>query len=198
MMRPPTLPTPACIALIIVGVVVLLATGIALLVLSGRFQADAHRLTVPDTVELEVEPDAAIIVLRELAGSHITVNRPLRDLPDDLAIVVTDAATGEPIETEPSTWWSRQSVIGLERHRRGIVAFRSPDHGRVQIDVRGTFPSEQVLAVSPSFHTFSDRWVVPMSAAAGIGALLVIGGLIASIIRVARAPGPGPGLSDQF
>lgn len=197
-MRLPTPPIPVCVALIIMGVVALLATSIALLHLSGRFQADAHRLTVPDAVELEVEPDAAIIMLRELAGSHITVNRPLQDLPDDLAIVVTDATTGEPIETEPSTWWSRQSIIGLERHRRGIVAFRSPPHGRIRIDVRGGFAHEQVFAISPSFHTFSDRWVVPMSTAAGVGGLLVIVGLVGCVIRVARAPGPGPSLGDQL
>lgn len=197
-MRLPTPPTPVCIVLIIAGVVVLLATSIAFLQLSGRFQADAHRVTVPDAVELTVEPDTPIFILRELAGSHVTANRPLVDLPDDLTIAVTDAATGEPIETEATNWWSRQRVIGLERHRRAIVAFRSPDHGRVRIDVRGGFVHDQIFAISPSFHTFTDRWVVPMSTASGVGGLLVVIGLIGCVIRVASAPGPGPGLGDQL
>ena len=197
-MRAVTPPIAVCIALVITGLLLLSATSMAFLQLSGRFHADAARVSVPASVELEVEPDAAILVMRELAGSHVTMNRPLADLPDDLAITVTDATTGEPIETEPSTWWSRQRVIGLERHRRGVVAFRAPDHGRVRIDVRGGFAHEQVFAVSPSFHTFSDRWVVPMTTAAGVGGLLVVVGLVGCVIRVARAPGPGPTLGDQL
>lgn len=189
-------PLPVSITIVLVGAVVLLATGIAMLQLSGRFHADAQRMTVPDAIDLEVEPNATIIIQRELAGPHITANRPLEPLPSGVEITVTDAQTGTPIQTEPNTWWTRQRFFGLERHRRGIVAFTAPAHGRVRIDVRGDFIHDQVFAVAPSFQTFSNRYAVPLSASAGVGALLVVLGLAACVVRVGRLPDPSVGMPD--
>lgn len=189
-------PLPVSITIVAIGLLLLGATGIAGMALSGRFHARAQRLTVPDAFDFEVEPGATIVIMRELAGPHITANRPLEPLPDDLAIAVTDTRTAQPIAAQTYDWWTRQQFFGLERNRRGIVAFRAPEHGRVWIDVRGTFAHDQVLAIGPTFNTFADRYRTAFFVGAGLGGVLVVIGLSAGVLRVARAPGLTPGLPD--
>lgn len=185
-MRPPPLPVGIAIALL--GLAVLAWFGIYTLVLIGRFHSSAVNVTVPDTVEVQLPPNVVAIISREIEGPHVTINRPLIDRPADLELIVTDAETGEPIETTESGHWVRQNIFGLTRHRRGMRAFTTPDHGRVRLTVRGTFPHEQVFAVGPSQQHFQNQHGAVLGYGFIAGSVVALLGVACCILRVAQAP----------
>lgn len=177
-------PIPVSAAAVAIGVVIAIASIGILLELSGRFFNSGAGITVPDTVTLTLDPNQRHAILRELAGAHITANRPLLDPPPDLAINITDARTGEPIPTQPSQWWYRQSIFGHTRHRTGLVQFTTPDHGQVTISVTGDFAHEQPYRITPTFDAFEQTYF-PLLAASTAGGLIALAGLIGILCRVA-------------
>ena len=108
------------IGLVILGLISLGITGLGAMILQGEFHNLAVNITVPTeaTIAIEVEPDETYTIARELAGPHITLNRPILIPPPDLTITITDAATNQPITTNPDNWRVAQNFFGLKRERR--------------------------------------------------------------------------------
>ncbi len=179
MPRPPRTPPSFALgsALLAAGLVLLLITGIATMQLGGTFALRGQRITVPATVALELDPGEVILVMRELAGPHITANNPLEDPPQDLQITAADTDTGAPLATASSDRWMRMQFFGLERHRRALVQFTSPDHGRTTLTVAGSFGHPQVLYVGPGPAMFERLYARPLQIAAGVATLLTLGGI---------------------
>lgn len=170
-------------ALLAAGLVLLLLTGIATMQLGGTFALRGQRITIPATVALELDPGEVILVMRELAGPHITANNPLEDPPQDLQIFVTDTDTGAPLTTVSNDRWMRMHFFGLERHRRALVQFTSPDHGRTTLTVSGSFNHPQVLYVGPGPAMFERLYALPLQIAAGLATLLILAALTLLIWR---------------
>lgn len=175
--------------LAVVGVVIGAGFLVGFLVRLGSFYGRAVLVTVPDTVEVAMPPGVEVRVCREVAGTHATVNRPLAELPGDLSVSVWDAETGAPIAAEPSRAWMRQHLMGMERHRAGVVSFVSPAHGRARVSVGGSFAHEEVFSVgaAPDWYMRREgRWLLGL---AGVGAALAMAGLGMGVWRAARASG---------
>ncbi|MCC5822442.1 MAG: hypothetical protein LAT64_06885 [Phycisphaerales bacterium] len=187
-LKPP--PLAVGIVLIIIGLIAAVVLSIAALQLVGDHHARAVNITVPDTVTIELDPDIPHAIDRELAGPHITANRPLLDPPDDLEIRVFDADTGDPIETTPWNWWSSQQFFGLTRERQALARFDAPAHGRVRIEITGDFAHEQVFAVSPTYERYQKRYQTPLQILIAGAILIFLAGLACCIARIAAAAPP--------
>lgn len=180
------------IGMVILGLISLGITGLAGLVLQGAFHNLAANITAPTEapIAIEVEPGETYAVSRELAGPHITVNRPILIPPPDLAITITDAVTNQPIATTPDDWWLAQNFFGLKRQRRSIATFVAPDHRpettRVFVDIRGSFDHDQVYAVGPTAALFKKRHRVQLLIGVFASAFCVLFGMGACIYRLSR------------
>ena len=177
-------PIPVSAAAVAIGLVVTLAGLIALLELSGRFLNTGAGITAPGSITVTLDPDQRHAVMRERAGAHITNNRPLLDKPADLTITVTDARTGDPIPTEPNSWWYQQNIFGHSRLRTGIAQFTTPDHGEVTIAIDGSFAYEQPYRITPTFDAFARRYGTPLAILIAAGGLTTLAGLVAILLRV--------------
>jgi hypothetical protein len=173
------------ILLLAVGLIAGLSLGVAALSIVGNFHIRGQRITVPAEVTLELDPAERIVVMRERAGPHVTVNNPLEDPPEDLAITVHDANDGATIPTEPNRWWMRQRLFGLERHRTGLVEFLTPAHGRVRVTVTGSFNHPQVYYVGPHVEAFQRTYATPLSIGAALAAILALAGVALIVWRAA-------------
>ena len=187
MPKPP--PYPVALALVFLGVLLGTATLLTSAVLVGNFHRQAALITAPGEVEVPVDPDTETVLWRELDGTHITLNRPLLDLPPDLAVTVTDAATGEPVPTRPHDWRIKHEIFGAGRERRAIIAFDAPASGRVLVDVRGSFAHEQSLSVGPSIAVFKARGnQAIIYSGAAVATVLFLTGAALAMWRATRTP----------
>jgi len=180
------------IGMVILGLISLFITGLAALVLQGAFHNLAVNITVPTEapITIEVEPGETYTIARELAGPHLTVNRPILIPPPDLTITITDAVSNQPIATTPDDWWMAQNFFGLKRERRSIASFVAPDHGpettRVLVDIRGTFDHDQVYAVGPSAAVYKKRYQVQLLIGVFASGFCILFGMGACIYRLSR------------
>ena len=180
------------IGLVILGLISLGITGLGAMILQGEFHNLAVNITVPTeaTIAIEVEPDETYTIARELAGPHITLNRPILIPPPDLTITITDAATNQPITTNPDNWRVAQKFFGLERERRSIATFSTPDHRpektRVLVDIRGSFDHDQVYAVGPAPVDFNKRHGLELLIGVFASGLAILFGMGACIYRLSR------------
>ena len=185
--------TLIAILLVLVGIGAMIATATGMWWSWSNFMASGVGITVPDSVEIDlVDSGTETVVWRELAGTHITTNRPEIEPPTDLVIEVIDRQTGEAIPTERQDWYVRQRLMpGFDRSRRAICSFPTPAHGQITLTVTGSFPHDQVFRVAPSIQEFAP--VLMASFQFGIiGGFLVmllgIAGLITSALRSEKAP----------
>lgn len=185
--------TLIAILLVFVGIVVMIVTGAGMWWSWSKFMAAGVGITVPDSVEIDlVDAGAETVIWRELAGTHITTNRPEIEPPTDLIVEVIDRQTGEAIPTEKHNWYVRQRLMpGFERSRRAVCSFPTPAHGQIAVSVTGSFPHDQVFRVAPSIQEFAP--VLMASFQFGIigGFVVMLVGiamLIASALRSERAP----------
>jgi hypothetical protein len=180
------------IGMVILGLISLFVTGLAALVLQGAFHNLAANITVPTQapIAIEVEPGETYTIARELAGPHITINRPILIPPPDLTITITDAVTNQPIATTPDDWWLAQNFFGLKRERRSIATFVAPDHRpektRVLVDIRGTFDHDQVYAVGPSAALYKKRYQIQLLIGVFASGFCILFGMGACIYRLSR------------
>ena len=183
--------TLLALGLILLGVVVFLGTAVGGLWTWTNFMASGIGITVPCTVEIDLkETGKDMVVWRELAGTHITSNRPLNDPPADLDIEIVDRQTNEPIETHPHQWRVQQTVMpGFERKRQAICLFTPPAHGQITLSVAGTFPHDQVYRVAPSIVKRAQS-MLPVFQFGLIGGLLIflvgVGMLVVKAVRQER------------
>lgn len=185
-MRPRALiSAPAGLAAIIVAVVVLIADGIALSTTYGRFINSGPRVTVPATVTLELEPGLDYVIYHEVTGSHVTVNRPLADLPGTMTVTLADAATNDPIEATDADWFMQLAWFGLRDRRDAVREFVSPPSGRITLEVAGVEP-EQVFYVGPRHTVYAARTWPWIAGVALLAMFLLIGGTAALLIDLAR------------
>lgn len=185
-LRPP--PLPVGIAVVTLALLGAGGTALSAAALFGGFHAKAALITAPGSAEVPAEPGAETLVWRELVGTHVTANRPLAPLPADLAITVTDAATGQPVPTRPYDWYLTQQLFGMGRERRSVVAFDAPASGRVLVDLRGSFPHELPFSVGSSIATFQSRVGLPIRAGFIAAGVLLLTGLTLCIWRAATPP----------
>lgn len=180
--------TIIAIVMIVLGLIVIVASGAGMWWSWTNIMAAGHGVTVPASVDLDVDPTSEQAVWRELAGSHITVNQPLLGPPDDLAVSITDRRTGEAIETRTLEWRVRQQVMpGFERNRRAVVAFDPPAHGEISLVVTGSFEHEQVYRVSPSVRAWATTALPAIQIGAGAGLLLLLIGIALLIAKALRS-----------
>lgn len=180
--------TILALGMIALGLIALLASGVGLWWTWNTIMAAGHGVTVPAAVDLDVDPANEQAVWRELAGPHITVNRPLLGPPDDLDISVIDRRTGEAIETRTLEWRVRQRVMpGFERSRRAVAAFDPPEHGEISLVVTGSFEHPQVYRVSPSVRAWAANVIPVIQIGAGAGLLLLLGGIGVLIAKALRS-----------
>ncbi len=174
----------------VLGILIAAGTVVAFVVSWNQEMASGFGISVPATVALDLGEDAGEhAVWRELEGTHATVNRPVLDLPDDIAITITDRRTGDTIRlTDFGGWRVRQQIMpGFVRNRRGVVYFDPPEHGEIRVSIEGTFDYTQPYRVSPSIRLWAK--VANPTGAAGllIGALLMLAGIAIVIARLLRA-----------
>ena len=185
--------TLIALGLILLGAAVCLGTVIGGWWTWTHFMASGTAITVPCTIDLDLEqPDQNMVLWRELAGSHITANRPLAEPPADQIIEIIDRESGQAIETKEHSWRVRQKVTpGFERDRRAVCVFTPPAHGKITLNVTGSFPHEQVYRVAPSIAERANA-ILPYWQVGLIGGLLIflsgVGLLIYKAVRQERAP----------
>ncbi len=179
--------------LILLGAIVCLGTVIGGLWTWTNFMASGVGITVPCTIDIDLdETRQDMVVWRELAGTHITSNRPLIETPTDQLIEITDRQTGEMIQTKPHQWSVQQTVMpGFERKRRAICLFTPPAHGQIALTVSGSFPHEQVYRVAPNIANRAQA-ILPFFQFGVIGGLVIfligVAMLIIKAVRQERAP----------
>ncbi len=180
------------ILLVVLGLVLAAVIGIRTLVLTGNFLNQAVLITVPteEPVIITTIPAEAFAIMREAAGPHITINRPLLDPPQDLTITITDSA-GNPVEATPYEWWTAQQFFGLRRERFTMARF-TPTTDPVRVSITGTFAHEQVYSIGPTWALFEQRHGLTIRIGFIIATLLVISGLVLCIIHIARTTTPDP------
>lgn len=185
--------TLIALGLILLGAVVCLGTIIGGWWTWTNFMASGTAITVPCTIDIDLDQtDQNTVLWRELAGSHITANRPLVEPPSDQVIEIVDRESGQAIETTPHTWRVRQIIMpGFERDRRAICVFAPPAHGKITLRVAGSFAHEQVYRVAPSIAERANA-IFPYWQVGLIGGLLIflsgVGLLIYKAVRQERAP----------
>lgn len=185
--------TLIALGLILLGAAISVGTAIGGWVTWSKFMASGVGITVPCSIDLDLGQDAEdTVVWRELAGTHITTNRPLVEPPPDLVIEIIDRRTGKHIETEPHTWRVRQIVMpGFERSRRAICVFPPPSHGEITLNIEGSFQHEQVYRLSPSIVDRATTILPFWQFGLGGGLILFLAGvglLVFHAIRQERAP----------
>ncbi|GAB5496344.1 MAG: hypothetical protein Phyf2KO_14240 [Phycisphaerales bacterium] len=170
--------TVVAVIMIAIGLIVIIASGGGMWWSWTKIMAAGHGVTVPASIEIDVDPTREQAVWRELAGPHITENRPLLDPPEDIIIIITDRRNAEPIETRQLDWKVRQKVMpGFERSRRAILAFDPPEHGEITIAVSGSFDHDQVYRVAPSVRAWVATVLPATQYGAGAGLLLMFLGI---------------------
>jgi hypothetical protein len=183
------------IGCLILGMVSLGITGIASLSLAGDFHTMAANITVPTDapVAIEVVAGASYLISREMAGPHVSVNRPLLALPPDLTITITDASTNDTLPTAPSSWQSAQRFFGLERERSSFRSFTTPasntDHprkSRILVDIRGTFEHDQVYAIGPAWTLFQKQHQIQLMIGWFSAIFLLLFGMGVCLYRLSR------------
>lgn len=176
------------IVAIALGAVVSVVTYGAMVVSLHAIMDAGTGVTVPAELDLDLEPGEEYVVWREMIGTHITVNRPLEEPPEDLEIRIIDRETGRPVETRPMNWRVTQSVFGFGRHRRSLVAFDPPEHGRISLRVSGSFGADQVYRIAPSISHWYGL-VRPLSQIGyGSGALLMLVGVAMLLSLALKEP----------
>ena len=184
--------TLIALGLILIGAVVCLGTVIGGWWTWTNFMASGIGVTVPCTIVIDLdETDQDMVIWRELAGTHITTNRPLIEPPQDQVIEVIDRQSGETIETRSHSWLVQQTVMpGFERKRRAICVFTPPVHGRITLKVSGSFPHDQVYRVAPSIAERANA-ILPYWQFGLIGGLVLfmagVGLLVVKALRQERA-----------
>jgi len=175
------------LASIVLGIVVVVGSGGGMWWSWTQFMSAGYGITVPTTISLDVAPGDEMVVWRELAGTHITQNRPLLPPPDDLDITITDRQSGETIETMLHDWRVGQRIMpGFERNRRAIVAFVAPPHGEITVSVQGSFDHEQVYRVSPSVRKWAGSVFPMIQVGAGFGVVLILAGVAILITKAIK------------
>ncbi|RNC82355.1 MAG: hypothetical protein ED559_11415 [Phycisphaera sp.] len=170
--------TVMAVIMIAIGLIVIVASGGGMWWSWTNIMAAGHGVTVPASIDLNVDPTREHAVWRELAGPHITENRPLLDPPEDLLVVITNRRTGETIETRELVWMVRQSLMpGFEKSRRAILAFDPPEHGEISVEVSGSFAHDQVYRVAPSVRAWVTTVLPATQYGAGAGLLLMFLGI---------------------
>jgi len=149
-------------------------------------------ITVPASLDLDVEPGEEIVLWRELVGPHNTFNQPVVDPPPDLAVTATDRRTGLAIPTRPLSWNVAQRALpGFERRRSAVLAFDAPSHGEITLTVAGSFRHPQVYRVAPSVSAWVSEAFPVFKAGVFAGLLVIvvaIGLLVFHALRQERAP----------
>lgn len=170
--------TVVAVIMIALGLIVIVASGGGMWWSWTKIMASGHGVTVPASIDLDVDPTREHAVWRELAGSHITENRPLLAPPEDLSVVLTNRRTGDPLETRELEWRVRQSLMpGFEKNRRALLAFDPPGHGEISVEVTGSFAHDQVYRVAPSVRTWVATVLPATQYGAGAGLLLMFLGI---------------------
>lgn len=188
------IPIPVCLAAILLAVLLLVLDAMAAAWYFAAFIREAQPITVPATVELDVGADRPDQILwREYHGSHITANRPLLPVPDDLALTITDRQSGQTIPTTPARYSQRLRILNIGAARQGIASFTPPAHGQITVSVAGGFAHEQVYSVGPTpteWNSYAGNGLL-------IVALIALAMLIAALaLLAARALATPP--ADQF
>jgi hypothetical protein len=184
-------------ASMVLGTVVLVGTGVALLGWWSAVLARVVSITVPTDgpVRVTLPRPGEMAVWRELAGPHVTVNNPVVEAPDDLQIVVTDA-DGSAVTVRPYRWYVEQNLLGLHRERRAVAAFDPPTR-EVEIELRTErLARPQVYSIGPVHDRLWRRARVPAFAGLGLGVVLLIGGTAELLRRRQAAAMSGAGGFD--
>lgn len=151
------IPVLLCLGVLALSILLLVADFVAAAVAFSTLVRIPHTISVPDTIDLDLGQDAPTQILwREYHGPHITVNRPLLDVPEDLAVTITDRQTGETIEPNPAAGRQALRILDIGVARHALRNFTPPTHGQITIDVQGTFAHEQVYAVGPHANEWNQ------------------------------------------
>ena len=144
--------------LIPVGIVLLLVSFFGTMHRASELIARTVLLTVPTDGPIEIElPEAGpTMVWRELRGTHITANRPLLDMPDDLEVIVEGVPTVETLP-EADRLSLMMKLFSLERRRTAVKKFDAPQR-TVRVEVRSaSLGSEQVYSIGPDVRAEVER-----------------------------------------
>jgi len=186
MRLPSSVTMPAALLAIVLGVAGLFATLIFMIVSYGHFLNEGTRVNLPaDAVALEVRPGVEHAVFHEVTGSHITVNRPLLDLPKDAAVTISDAATGAQIEHADVDMFTQVSFFGLRDRRRAFAQFDPPASGQVTLHVADV-PEGQVFYIGPTHRVYNKETLPKVQAAALSSLVLVLIGVTFVLVHLTR------------
>jgi hypothetical protein len=180
---------------LVAGMLLLLGSGVGAITVTGGAMASAQALTAPtdEPVRLTVRPGTAV-VWQERAGTHVTLNRPLLDVPADLTIRVEDDS-GTPIPTRAYQWRVSQEVFGMKRERRAVAAFESTGQPvRIAIASAGmAYP--QTYSVGPAVDRAWNRVAAYLAVMCFGGVALMCAGVF-GLIRASASRDVGSLLHD--
>lgn len=187
------IPVTLSLVIILLGLAGVATSVIGFVVTGGGFLNEGVRVTVPASVELELEPGQPHGVYHEINGSHVTINQPFADLPADTVITLIDGSTGQPLEAVTLSELLHVEFFGLQDHRLCVRTFTPPASGRVRIDVTGSFATPQVLYIGPTHQVYVATTLPKIRAGLIAASLLILLGAAGIVARVATVePMPAP------